>query len=98
MVVVNSWVSNGSQFNFTADLDSGAYRLIINSSKGFYNISSIVKVKQSGSFTCASSSVEASFAGGSLAINGVKISKSSYIKVNGFKGKLLERSSSTAKY
>lgn len=91
-------MSNGSQFNFTANLDSGAYRLVINSSKGFYNVSDIVKVKQSGSFTCSSSSVEASFAGGSLTINGVKISKSSYIKVNGFKGKLLERSSSTAKY
>ena len=77
-------------------LPAGKYRVLINSTVGFYSVDKTLNVLLPTSVS--SQNHVASFAGGLFWINGSGISPSSYITINGLNGYVVHSESSLKYY
>lgn len=95
-ITITDLANTGSSYNFTATLNSGSYNILALTDYGYCKVSNPINVALAASVTGAS--ISSSYAGGIYTITGNNLSPTSYIMVNGFKGKVNTYTSTSVTY
>lgn len=95
-ITITDLANTGSSYNFTATLNSGSYNILALTNYGYCKVSNPINVALAASVTGAS--IVSSYAGGVYTITGNNLSPTSYIIVNGFKGKINTYTSTAVTY
>lgn len=100
MYNVATWSNTSSNLTFSVTLNSGRYGFrLYDDVYGWYQTSntSFLNVTKAGTYSI-NSTVNTSFNGGLLTIDGSNIGDGAIVKINGYKGKLVSRTSANATF
>jgi hypothetical protein len=94
---VTSWTNSSTQLSFNVTLNSGKYGFkLYDDLYGWYNTANVVLSVSKSSTSYTISNTQTSFNGGVFTINGDYIGDGATITVNGLKGSVLTRTSTSA--